>query len=429
MKLIYRILIRLSIVLSVILTIWGILFYITIIDEINDEMDDSLEDYSETIIIRALAGQPLPSHSDGTNNSYFLKEVSKDYAGATPHIRYSDEMIYIDEKKETEPARLLKTIFKNEKGHYFELTVSIPTIEKDDLQKAILNWIIILYFILLILVLGITIYVFYGSMKPLYSLLKWLDQYNIGKSDTPPILQTNITEFRKLNDAVIRSTNRNKMIFEQQKQFIGNASHELQTPLAICQNRLELLTESEQITEEQLLEINKIQQTLSYIIRLNKSLLFLSKIENGQFQNSQKICLNEIIHQQIEDYQEIYHSKNIAFTIEEQDQLIISMNETLAISLITNLLKNAFVHNIFEGKIHIIISNQQLTFKNTGISEPLDAEKIFHRFYQGKNSGQNSSGLGLSITEAICKLYQIQLQYSYNGVHQFDIKWSNNFTN
>ena len=75
----------------------------------------------------------------------------------------------------------------------------------------------------------------------------------------------------------------------------------MQTPLAICQNRLEMMAESESLTEDQLTEIAKIQQTLTYIIRLNKSLLFLSKIENGQFQESQEICLNDLISSQLED--------------------------------------------------------------------------------------------------------------------------------
>ena len=69
MKLIYVVLIRLSIALLVVLTGWTVFFYFTMIDEINDEVDDALEDYSETIIIRALAGQPLPAMGDGTNNT------------------------------------------------------------------------------------------------------------------------------------------------------------------------------------------------------------------------------------------------------------------------------------------------------------------------------------------------------------------------
>lgn len=424
MKLIYRILIRLSLILTVILAVWGFFFYTAIIDEINDEVDDSLEDYSENIITRALAGQVLPDRPDGSNNFYFLTKISYAYAQQTPQIRYSDEMIYIPEKEETEPARVLRTIFKDKKHQYFELTVSTPTIEKDDLQEAILNWVILLYFALLIIILIINIWVYYGSMKPLYILLRWLDQYTIGRGDTPPDLKTDITEFRKLNEAAQRSTQRNQMIFEQQKQFIGNASHELQTPLAICQNRLEMLSESE-LNEEQLQEITKIQQTLSYIIRLNKSLLFLSKIENGQFQEAQEICLNDLIHRQAEDYQEIYGYKNINIEIQEEGKLCIQMNDTLATSLITNLLKNAYAHNMSQGKIYILISTNRLVFTNTGLPTALDKDKIFERFYQGKSTSSESSGLGLSIVAAICKLYHVRLQYSYaENKHQFELVFS-----
>ena len=76
MKLIYYIIIRISLVLSVLLTGWAILFYFAVMDEVNDEVDDSLEDYSEIIIIRALAGEELPSKNTASNNQYFLREVT-----------------------------------------------------------------------------------------------------------------------------------------------------------------------------------------------------------------------------------------------------------------------------------------------------------------------------------------------------------------
>lgn len=361
MKLIYRILIHLSLALPIILAAWGILFYMAIIDEVNDEVDDSLEDYSEVLITRALAGEQLPSQSDGSNNSYYLITVTADYAEKQKRIRYSDEMVHIEAKGETEPARVLRTIFKDKDRQYYELTVSTPTIEKQDLQEAILNWMLLLYFSLLLLILLVNTWVYYRSMRPLYVLLKWMDQYTIGKSQSPPDLQTNITEFRKLNEAAIQTHRRNQAIYEQQKQFIGNASHELQTPLAICQNRLEMMAESESLTEDQLTEIAKIQQTLTYIIRLNKSLLFLSKIENGQFQESQEICLNDLISSQLEDYQEIYDYKNIQVEVHQSATLTVNMNETLATALITNLLKNAFIHNKSQGKIDIEIQSDHLT--------------------------------------------------------------------
>lgn len=424
MKLIFRIFIRLSPALLAVITLWGIFFYIAIIDEVNDETDDSLEDYSELIITRILAGQELPAYSDGTNNSYFLNKVTEDYANRQENIRYSDEMIYIPEKNETEPARILKTIFKNGSDQHFELTVSIPNIEKGDLREAILYWILFLYFTLLLTILLINTWVFYYSMRPLYILLKWLDNYTIGKDYIPLKNDTRVTEFRKLNEAAIRNAERNKAIFEQQKQFISNASHELQTPLAICQNRLEILADNESLTEEQLCEILKTQQTLDYIIKLNKSLLFLSKIENGQFTENQKITFNDLIHKHLPDYQEAYGYMNISAKISEQGIFTVTMDEALATALITNLLKNAFLHNQDCGELNIEISSQSIIFCNTGDPQSLDSRHIFDRFSQGRKRKEGSTGLGLSIISSICKLSNLQVQYFYNGKHCFKITFS-----
>jgi len=137
MKLIYYIILRITLALTLILTVWAIFFYVTMIDEVNDEVDDALEDYSETIIIRALAGEELPSKTNGSNNQYYMMEVSKEYAESREDIQYKDSMVYIEEKGETEPARILTTIFKDDEGRYHELTVSTPSIEKDDLRDYI----------------------------------------------------------------------------------------------------------------------------------------------------------------------------------------------------------------------------------------------------------------------------------------------------
>lgn len=422
MKLLYRIVCRLSIALLIVLSCWGLFFYVTIMEEINDEVDDSLEDYSETIIRKALAGYPLPSRSDGSNNTYYLTEVSKAYATVNKGIRYTDEMVYIAEKGETEPARILKTIFRNREGKYTELTVYTPTIEKEDLQEAVLRWIIFLYITLLLTLLLVNVWVFYRSMRPLYTLLRWLDHYTIGSSCPPPENKTKITEFRKLNEAARRSAERNEQIFRQQKQFIGNAAHEIQTPLAICQNRLEMLMDDDRLQEEQLAEIVKTHQTLKYIVKLNKSLLFLFKIDNGQFQENREIALNAPLRQLAEDFREAYLYKNIQLSVTEESVFRVRMNETLSVALLTNLLKNAYLHNNDKGSIEISIDSEKILICNTGQPEALDEKHIFERFYQGKNKKENSTGLGLSIVYAIARFYQMPVRYFYNGKHCFEIR-------
>lgn len=421
MKLIYRIVIRISLFLILVLGVWAVFFYMAMMDEVNDEVDDSLEDYSEIIIIRALAGEELPSQNTGSNNQYYLREVTEEYADSREDITYKDSMVYIVEKGETEPARILTTIFKDDESRFYELTVSTPSIEKEDLTAAIRNWMIFLYVALLLVIIVVNVWVFQQSMRPLYVLLHWLDGYRIGSKNKPLENDTQITEFRKLNEAAIRNAERSEQLFEQQKQFIGNASHEIQTPLAICRNRLEMMMEDESLSESQLEELMKTHQTLEHITKLNKSLLLLSKIDNGQFAETVELELNELLKQYLDDYKEVYAYREIQTEVVEKGVFRVQMNESLATILVTNLLKNAFVHNVDGGHIRIEITSHRFIFCNSGVEHPLDSTHIFERFYQGTKK-EGSTGLGLAIVDSICRLQNIGLKYYFqNGEHCFEI--------
>ena len=423
MKLIYRILIRLSLALLIVLTVWTVFFYFTMIDEINDEVDDALEDYSETIIIRSLAGKELPSKNDGTNNSYSIRPITREEAGQYPAIEYYDADIYIKEKEETEPARVLRTIFADKDDNYFLLEVSTPSFEKEDLREAVANWILFLYIVLLVTLLTVSIWVFYRSLRPLYALLHWLDSYLPGKQHEPVPNDTHIPEFRRLNEAAAQAVERSEQLFKQQKQFIGNASHELQTPLAVCNNRIEWLLDNTELTEEQMEELFKTKHTLNYIVRLNKSLLFLSRIDNGQFTDSRPVEINSIVKRLLDDYKEIFSHYEAQISLEEQGRLTITMNETLAEALVSNLLKNAFIHNKEQGHVRVTIQTNSLTLANTGQTEPLDSEHIFERFYQGSKK-KESTGLGLAIAETICRQYGLHISYRYqNKEHIFRLQF------
>ena len=424
MKLFHLVLWRISLALIVVLTVWAGFFYMAVVEEVNDEVDDTLEDYSEGLIIRALSGEDMPTASNGSNNQYYLYEVSESYAASHPQITYRDEMVFITEKSETEPARVLITIFRTEDERYMELVVYTPTIEKLDLLRAILGWIIFLYVLLLLIILSINIWVFRKNMKPLYVLLKWLDTSQLGKKNEPLENTTKITEFRKLNAATMAFAERGEKLFEQQKTFIGNASHEMQTPLAICRNRLEMLMEDETLTEHQLNELIKTHQTLENLTRMNRSLLLLCKIENGQFVDTRSVCLNDILAHYLDDYKEVYAYRNITVTVTTDSSFCVEMNDSLVSVLVTNLLKNSFVHNIDGGFIYIKITANTFEISNTG-EKPLDRERIFERFYQGQKK-EGSTGLGLALVDSICKANHLKIDYTYvENRHIFTISKQN----
>lgn len=422
MQFIYRIALRLTAVLLPLMAVWGALFYFTMVDEIRDEADDSLEDYSAMIISRILSGEELPQGNDGSNNSFEVRAVDSNYAATHPHLRYHDENIYIPDKREQEPARVLTSIFSDADGQFYELMVMTPTFEKNDLFEAVLAWIVVLYVALLFIVLVVTMIIFRRSLQPLYDLLHWLDAYRPGGRPQSVPNKSDVEEFRRLNVALQQAVDRSEELFERQSQFIGNASHELQTPLAIIGNRVEWLLDSPSITEEEAGELFKIQKTLSRAVRLNKTLLLLTKIDNGQFPESVEVDIVTALEEGVESYGDVYAAREVNFTHNLPAELKITMNESLATTLISNLVKNAYVHTPQGGDAHIEIVGRTLRVSNTG-SEPLDKEHIFERFYQAARK-EGSTGLGLALVAAVCRYYNLRLEYFFaDGKHNFEVEF------
>ena len=422
MKLIYKVTIRLALVILPVLLLWATVFYFAMVNEVNDETDDSLEDYAEMIAQRVITGEELPRPGDGSNNTYAIELLP-----ATENYRdfkeYEDREVYLPQKGETEPARVLTMIFHDSDGMAYRLMVSIPTFEREDVIEAILIHLVILYAVLVCTILIVTVLVFKFSMKPLYSLLKWLDGYRPGSGTEGFPDEDSVLEFRKLTSAARETIERAENHLERQKQFIGNASHELQTPLAVLGNRIEWMMDNTTLTEEQFAELSKMRQSIHRLTRLNRTLLLLSKIDSGHFLDRTDVDILAIIENELEVYKEIFAGKDIECNVKLPRNFVVSMDEMLATTMVSNLLKNAFVHSPGSGVVEISISNGVLSVSNSG-DEALDKERVFDRFYTSGKTG--STGLGLAIVKSITEYYGFALDYSFKGDrHCFEIKIGN----
>lgn len=419
MKLIYRVTLRLTLVLLPIIALWSVIFYYAMVAEINDEADDSLADYAEVVIRRQLAGYPLPSPNSGSNNYYTIVPLD---SGVTvePYMTYHDEMVYIPEEEDTEPARVLTAVFPDDSGRLYKLTVAMPTFERDDLRSAIFWHVVALWVALVLTILLATTLIFHSSMKPLYALLSWLDKYTPGKG-VENIPDSSVHEFHKLSVAAQMAVHRAEEYSNLQKQFIGNASHELQTPLAVIGNRIEWVIDNTAINEEQYAELSKIQHTLSRLVRLNRTLLLLSKIDNRQFPETSSVDLVQIVKSEIEVYEEIYAHRGITVVTHLDNFFVVQMNDSLAVTLITNLLKNAFLHSPDGAIVEVSLRNGLFVLSNNG-EAALDASRVFDRFYSGGMSG--STGLGLALVSSVCRNYGFKVGYSFKDArHIFSVNF------
>ena len=419
MKLIYKVTLRLALVIMPVLLIWAIAFYFTMVHQVNDETDDSLDDYAEMIARRVVTGDELPTPGDGSNNTYSI-ELLPSTERYDDSETYEDREVYLYWKKETEPARVLTKIFHDTDGTAYKLIVSTPTFERDDIIRALLVHIATIYTVLLCIILAVTVLVFNFSMKPLYSLLRWLDGYRpgCGTADFPD--EESVLEFRKLTRAARETIERAENHLERQKQFIGNASHELQTPLAVIGNRIEWMMDSTSLTQEQFTELSKMRQSIHRLVRLNRTLLLLSKIDSGHFLDRSDVDIVPIIENELEVYKEIFAEKELVCNVNMPQNFVVQMDEMLATTMVGNLIKNAFVHSPEGGTIEITISHAGLAISNSG-DEALDNIRLFDRFYTSGKTG--STGLGLALVKSITGYYGFGLEYGFKGCRHSFMIW------
>ena len=384
-----------------------------------DETDDTLENYGEILMESALH-DPSILETEGSLMSFYKFTPISEEEGRHYRQVFYDATVYIELEDEDEPVRVMCTAFRMPDGQYYELKLMISILERDDMVEAMLWYLGALFLLFLICTsIGIQL-VLKGVFRPLHRLLDWLHCIQPGKEVPPLDNPTKIREFRQLSDAALDMGNRSYKAYEEQKQFIENASHELQTPLAIVRGKVELLAESEGMTEQQMEQLDEIYATLGRAVKLNKSLLLLSRIENGQYTEMEDVSVDEILDELLPDLMDIYEHKQVRLIRKREEQpFIIRCNHSLAQILVSNLVKNSLLHNREGGELQVFTTPASLVIRNTG-DVPLDGEKLFRRFYHGMDGKKDSTGLGLAIARSIALSSSLKLTYEWqDGMHTF----------
>ncbi len=424
MKLLNQSLLYSSIPIFIVISIWAVVFYSNMLDEIYDSIDDGLDNYKLLIIQKSKRDTVVLHKSEFDESNYAVKEVPASLAINIKDV-YSDTLMYMLNEEEMEPVRMLTTAFRHQ-DTYYELKVISSMVEEDDQIANLTKAAIGLYVLLLLSIILINNFVLQKLWKPFYELLEYLKSFRIDKDQTIPQIKTQTQEFIELRNAADTLISHSVEIFNHQKLFIENAAHELQTPLAVITNKLELLLEENNLTDADAQTIFQVMQTTARLVQYNKTLLLLSKIENKQFSNNHPLFLNEIVHQVVTELEDFAQFKNIKLTIEETTWVEVNMDPYLANILVSNLLRNAIFHNVKNGHVLLRIEIGSLTVSNTSKNKKLEESKIYERYYKTKITDKSkSTGLGLPIVQAICNLYAFKIKYAYNANHHsFTVKFT-----
>jgi signal transduction histidine kinase len=323
---------------------------------------------------------------------------------------------------ENTPGTFRKFVFTlPAQGQIYKVTMLRPLAATRTLSLTIILVTLLTIMAILILTQLINRTLLRRLWQPFYAIIEGMRSFKLGKEEKVRLPETSIAEFVFLRDNLKETIQRADEDYMVLKEFNENASHELQTPLALIRSKLDLLIQREDLSEEQSEELKEIYMAIKKISRLNESLLLLSKIENHQFQQTTVINLREKIEEKVQQFQELWKNNQLKLHCQMQDG-IVEANEDLIDILLNNLLSNASRHNIRSGAIYVHLKDRQLRVSNTGSPKALNHKRIFTRFYKEGHASHN--GLGLSIIKQICDQSHIEIEYFYNnGTHVFQLDW------
>ncbi|MGM9478349.1 sensor histidine kinase [Pedobacter sp. GSP4] len=395
----------------VVLIITGIIYYVVIHFILTEKLDRDLavEESEITQYVNTFHKLPLPA-------SYLDQQISyQSLNGPVPEREFLYTTYYNPKEQENEPGRSLITVVHLD-GKAIAVTITKSRVESEDLVRIILLITVGITVVLLLSLLLINRLVLNRLWRPFYVILNGMKSFEVARMDTIEHEPTKIDEFNELNQSVNAMAERVRQDYKELKSFTDNASHEMMTPLAVINSKLDSLLQTESFTAQQGALLEDIYHATGRLSRLHQSLLLLAKIENNLIPDYQNIDFKEMVESKGRQFQELLDKDGLVLA-ETLKPVEIKMSRYLADILLNNLYSNAVRHNVSGGYINVQLDQQALTISNSGRTQQLQ-NKIFDRF--SKSVDSEGMGLGLAITKQICNLYGFRIDYREgNGEHVF----------
>lgn len=346
--------------------------------------------------------------------------IIQPYLGISIKSIYTDTLIYDVLESENIGYRKL-TSYYHFNGNNYQIIVLKTTMQEDELLEGIFSAFTMISVFLVMAFFIVNWLISKILWKPFYNTLSKLNAYDIKTHKQQEFSKINTIEFQQLNTALTKMTDKIYIDYLQQKEFTENASHEMQTPLAIIKTHLALLMQASNLTEEDMNHLQAIENTTKKMVSLNKALILLSKIENNQFKESEKNSIVELINKIVANYTDLFEIKEIQLNLNLKADFEVIINSALAEILISNLIQNAIKHNKKGGVINIELIQNKLIISNSGEPLSIKADELFERFKKN-DASKDSLGLGLAIVKSICNVYHLNINYSYsNHLHTFTL--------
>lgn len=382
----------------------GSIVYFTLKNIVSEKQDEKLLWDKELIARKIKYEYPLP-----------IFDV-EDFKSKTPikdTLYFKDTLMYqvVNNVENYELYRQLTSV-ETLQGKTYRIITRSSIVRNQDFILGVTLAVGIIIFIMILTVYFVNSIVMRKVWLPFYHNLETLKNFSVENNRPIELRESDIDEFQELNKSLSKLTSKINSDFNNLKEFTENASHEMQTPLAIMQSKSELLLQSDNLDKGQISQIRVIYQSVQRLSKLNKTLLLLSKIENRQFKDVEKIQVNQVIDKHLEIFEDFLQNKNLTVEMKSTMEVELEANPLLFDMIISNLISNAIKHNVDGGHIEILTTNLFVSVSNSGIPPKIDSEALFERFKK-ESTASNSFGLGLAIVKKICDNNKWKITHSY----------------
>ncbi|HXU28119.1 MAG TPA: HAMP domain-containing sensor histidine kinase, partial [Bacteroidia bacterium] len=300
---------------------------------------------------------------------------------------------------------------------YYNITI-VKSFDNDEaLGKNILDAVMISALLMVLAIVFINTFIYRKIWAPFYFTLKVLRNFTISKRDTLKFPKAKTAEFEQLNTAITLMAKKISHDYLSLKEFTENASHEIQTPLAVINSKIEMCLQDTQLSPQQAKMLMEASYAVNNLVNLNKGLIILTKLDNNQVDLPVDVNISKKIYNRLNLFEDFIQEKDIDINLKIDDSVVVKIDPVLAGILLDNLIKNAIKHNLPNGgKINIEVTKEFIKIANTGLQPKVDTDKFFERFY--KEGALESLGLGLAIVKKICDIYNFDILYNFkDGLH------------
>ncbi|GAB2797915.1 HAMP domain-containing sensor histidine kinase [Rhabdobacter roseus] len=301
---------------------------------------------------------------------------------------------------------------------HYKITIQNPIYETEDLSMAVFTIFAGLIAALVLALLLVNYWLSNRLWLPFYKTLDTLSKFKINEAQPLTFAPTSTNEFQTLQTHLDQLTRLVRQEYASLKTFTENASHELQTPLAVISSNLEQLLQAPNLTQSQLEQIGGLLDTTGRLARMNQTLLLLTKIDNRQFGTVERVDFSKSLGEKLTLWEALIEHKGIKVDQQIEPGVDILVNPHLADVMLNNLLTNAIKHNLPNGRISVALCPQKLIIRNTGNPPTVPVGQLWERF-QKDSTDQSSLGLGLALVAKICQSSGFQVSYEYaQGWHE-----------